>query len=99
MTSYSKFKDYQNRKNISLKYKDLILLKSFLLNQKKDKKIRFKIMLKLNQTYNTLFVNKIVNRCMFSTKVRSVSRLTNSTKAFFSDNLKAGQVCGFKKGS
>lgn len=99
MTSYSKFKDYQNRQNLALNYKNLLILKSFLLNQKKDKKIRFKIMLKLNQTYNTLLGNKIKNRCIMSTKVRSVSRLTNLTKSFFSENLKKGNVSGFKKGS
>lgn len=99
MTSYSKFKDYNNRKKLALNYKDLIILKSFLLNQKKDKKIRFKIMLKLNQTYSTLLGNKIKNRCMVSSKVRSVSRVTNLTKAFFSENLKGGFVSGFKKGS
>ena len=99
MTKYSKYKDYNNRKNLILRYKDLMVIKSFLLNQKKDKKIRFKIMLKLNQTYNTLHGNKIKNRCMISSKVRSVSRLTNLTKAFFSENLKTGSISGFKKGS
>ena len=83
MTKYSNYKDYYLRNQIKNKQEKMLLLKSFLLNQKNTKKIRFKIMLKLIKTYHSLVGNKIKNRCVFSTKVRYVSRVTNLTKASF----------------
>jgi hypothetical protein len=88
MTKYSNYKDFYLRQKIKVKQKKIFLLKSFLLNQKISKKIRFKIMLKFDRNYNTLIFNKIKNRCMFSTKIRAVSRLTNLTKSTFRDYLR-----------
>lgn len=99
MTKYSNFKDYNLRKNIGKENEKIFLLKSFLLNQQKNKKICFKIMLKLSRTYHTLIGNKIKNRCIFSTKVRSVYRITNLTKSTFRENLRWGKVSGFRKAS
>ncbi len=99
MTKYSNYKDYSLRKQVKKKQKKILLLKSFLLNQKNTKKIRFKIMLKLDRTYRMLVGNKIKNRCIFSTKIRSVSRLTNLTKTSFRNTLQWGKVSGFRKAS
>lgn len=99
MTQYSNYKDFTLRKNIKLKQSNIFILKSFLLNKKSSKKIRFKIMLKMHRLYNALLGNKFKNRCIFSTKIRSVSRLTNLTKASFKDNLQWGKLNGFKKAS
>lgn len=99
MTKYSNYKDFLLRKKIQAKQKNILILKSFLLNQKIDKKIRFKIMLKFNRNYNRLFANKIKNRCMFSTKIRAVNRITNMTKSTFRDYLHSGNVTGFRKAS
>lgn len=99
MTKFSNYKDYDLRKKIEKNEKNIFLLKSFLLNQKNSKKIRFKIMLKLSRTYSGLIGNKLINRCMMTTKIRSVSRLTNLTKSSFRDNLRWGKVSGFKKAS
>jgi len=88
MTKYANYKDFNLRKNLEKNQKNIFLLKSFLLNQKNSKKIRFKIMLKMDRTYNTLLGNKIKNRCIYSTKIRSVYRVTNLTKSSFRDNLR-----------
>lgn len=88
MTKYSNYKDYSLRQKLKIKQKKMFLLKSLLLNQKTSKKIRFKIMLKFDRNYNTLIVNKIKNRCIFSTKIRAVTRLTNLTKSSFRDHLR-----------
>lgn len=99
MTHYSKYKDFRLRKQLEKKELNIFVLKSLLLNKKISLKTRFKIMLKIQSLYKHLLGNKIVNRCMFSTKVRSVSRLTNLTKSSFKENLKWGNLSGFKKAS
>lgn len=99
MTKYSNFKDYKLRTNLKKDHEKIFLLKSFLLNQQKNKKFCFKIMLKLSRTYNTLIGNKIKNRCIFSTKIRSVYRITNLTKSTLRENLRWGKVTGFRKAS
>jgi hypothetical protein len=53
-----------------------------------DKKTRFKIMLKYQQLYKKkISQNRLKNRCMVSTKVRSVARLVNMTKATLKKNI------------
>ena len=99
MTKYSNYKDYNLRKQLKINESDIFILKSFLLRTETSKKIRFKIMLKIHKLYNGLLGNKYKNRCMFSTKIRSVNRLTNLTKASFKDNLKWGKLSGFRKAS
>ncbi len=99
MTKYSNFKDFKLRQNLKNKQLKILILKSFLLNKENSKKLRFKIMLKLHKLYNNLLGNKIKNRCMFSTKIRSVSRLTNLTKSTFRENLRWGKLNGFRKAS
>lgn len=99
MTKYSNYKDYANRIKKKEIQKKLLILKSFLLNEKNSKKIRFKIMLILTRNKLTLGSNKIINRCMYSTKIRSVSRITNLTKSSFRDNIRWGLINGFKKSS
>ena len=99
MTKYSKYKDYSLRKNLKEQELNVFVLKSFLLNKKIPVKLRFKIMLKTHKLYNHLLGNKYKNRCMFSTKVRSVNRLTNLTKSTFKENLKWGKISGFRKAS
>ena len=88
MTKYSRYKDYNLRKQLKIKESNIFILKSFLLRIETSKKIRFKIMLKMTKLYNGLLGNKFKNRCMSSTKVRNVSRLTNLTKASFNETLK-----------
>jgi hypothetical protein len=88
MTKYSNYKDYKLRIKKEKIQKDIFLLKSFLLNKKNPKKIQFKIMLKLNKIYCGSIGNKLKNRCIFSTKIRSVYRLTNLTKSSFRENLR-----------
>jgi len=87
MTKYSKYKDFKLRKDLKNNELNIFILKSFLLRKKTSKKIRFKIMLKIHKLYSGLLGNKYKNRCMFSTKVRSVNRLTNLTKASFKDQI------------
>ena len=99
MTKYSNYKDYNLRKQLKINELDIFVLKSFLLRTEIPKKIRFKIMLKIHQIYNNLLGNRFKNRCVFSTKVRAVIRLTNLTKASFNENLKWGKVNGFRKAS
>lgn len=99
MTKYSNFKDYNIRKKYKIDYSNLFLLKSMLLNQNNDIKIRFKIMLKLDTIYRELFHSRIKNRCMYSTKIRSVYRFTNLTKSTLRDNLRSGNISGFRKAS
>lgn len=88
MSKYANYKDFHLRKRLELNQRNILILKSFLLNEKNSKKNRFKIMLKLHKLYNDLLGNKVKNRCIFSTKIRSVSRLTNLTKSSFRDNLR-----------
>jgi hypothetical protein len=88
MTKYSKYKDFNLRKRLKENESNIFILKSFLLNKKTSKKIRFKIMLKIHKLYTGLLGNKYKNRCMSSTKVRSVNRLTNLTKSTFKEELK-----------
>lgn len=99
MTKYSNYKDFSLRKQLKNKELNIFILKSFLLEKKTPKQIRFKIMLKITKLYNEFLGNKFKNRCIFSTKIRSVNRLTNLTKASFKDNLKWGKVSGFRKAS
>jgi len=56
-------------------------------------------MLKMHKLYHSLLGNKFKNRCIFSTKIRSVSRLTNLTKSSFRENFRWGKLSGFKKAS
>jgi len=99
MTKYSKYKDFKLRKDLKNNELNIFILKSFLLRKKTSKKIRFKIMLKIHKLYSGLLGNKYKNRCMFSTKVRSVNRLTNLTKASFKDQIQWGKLSGFRKAS
>ena len=99
MTKYSNYKDYKKRQELEKIQENIFLLKSFLFNQKNSKKIRFKIMLKLSRNYHTLIANKLKNRCIFSTKIRSISRITNLTKSSFRDYVRWGKINGFKKSS
>ena len=69
MTKYSKYKDFNLRKRLKENESNIFILKSFLLNKKTSKKIRFKIMLKIHKLYTGLLGNKYKNRCMSSTKV------------------------------
>lgn len=99
MTKSLNVKDFKIRQNIKQNYENFFLLKSMLLNENNDKKIRFKFMLKLSRIYNDLNHNKMKNRCIFSTKIRSVYRLTNLTKSSFRDNLRQTNIAGFRKAS
>lgn len=99
MTKYSNYKDYQLRKNLKDNELNIFVLKSFLLKKKTPKNIRFKIMLKIHKLYGGLLGNKYKNRCILSTKIRSVNRLTNLTKASFQENLKWSKLSGFRKAS
>ena len=98
MTQYSLFKDYKTRQTLKKKQKNLILLKAFILNEQNSKKNRFKIMLKMDRFYADLKHNA-KTRCIFSTKTRSVSRMTNLTKASFKNTLTWANASGFKKSS
>jgi lysine/ornithine N-monooxygenase len=88
MTQYGNYKDFYFRNKLKKLQKNKLTLKFFLSNSIIDKKIRFKIMLKYQQLYKkNISQNKIKNRCMISTKVRSVSRLSNMTKATLKKNI------------
>ena len=89
MTKYSNFKDYEHRKILRIEEgSTFIILKSLVLRKETSNKIRFKIMLLLSNLFHTSLGKKFYNRCIFSTKVRSVNRITNLTKASFNENLK-----------
>jgi ribosomal protein S14 len=88
MTKHANFKDFFLRKNIQKYQADFLVLKFLLLNRKNSKKIRFKIMLKLHKLYRDLLGSKLKNRCISSTKIRSVSRITNLTKSTFRETLR-----------
>jgi hypothetical protein len=88
MSKHANYKDFYLRKRLKLNQNSIFVLKSFLLNAKNSKKIRFKIMLKMHKLYKDLLGNRLKNRCIFSTKIRSVSRLTNLTKSSFRDNIR-----------
>ena len=70
-----------------------------LAQEETSKKMRFKIMLKMHKMYHNLLGNKFKNRCVFSTKIRSVSRLVNLTKSTFRETLRWGKLNGFRKAS
>lgn len=99
MTKYSNYKDFSLRKKLKENQSKIFILKSFLLKEEISKTIRFKIMLKIQQLHKGLIGNKTKNRCIFSTKIRSVSRLTNLTKSSFRENLRWGKLTGFRKAS
>ena len=99
MTHYSKYKDYIIRKQLKNKNKKIFILKFLLQNTRESKNFRFKIALKLQEIYNKNFQTKIKNRCIQTTKVRSVSRLSNLTKASFKSSMNFGKLNGFKKSS
>jgi ribosomal protein S14 len=99
MSKHANYKDFFLRKQLKLKQKNTFILKSLLLNEKNPKTIRFKIMLKMHKLYKDLLGVKFKNRCIFSTKIRSVSRLTNLTKSSLRDNIRWGKVTGFRKAS
>ena len=88
MTKHANFKDFLLRKNLKTYQDDLLVLKCLLLNKKNSQKTRFKIMLKMHKLYRDLLGNKLKNRCISSTKIRSVSRLTNLTKSTFRETLR-----------
>ena len=70
------------------------------INECKDwTKVEQDLQQKVHKLYNNLLGNKFKNRCVFSTKARAVTRLTNLTKASFNENLKWGKLNGFKKAS
>ena len=99
MTKHANFKDFLLRKNLKTYQDELLILKCILLNKKNSSKTRFKIMLKLHKLYRDLLGNRLKNRCMASTKVRAVSRITNLTKSSFRETLRWGRLCGFRKSS
>ncbi len=99
MSRHANYKDFFLRKQYKSNQKKLIILKFFLFKSQKEKKNSFKFMLKLAKLHKALFNNRIKNRCMFSTKIRSVSRLSNLTKSSFRENLRWGKLNGFKKAS
>jgi hypothetical protein len=88
MTHYSKYKDFILRKKFKNYQSDILLLKFFLLKEKLPKNFRFKIMLKLQQLHSGLLGVKYKNRCMISTKVRSVSKISNLNKSAFREYLR-----------
>jgi hypothetical protein len=88
MTKHANFNDFSLRKNLKRYRERLLVLKCLLLNEKNSPKIRFKIMLKMHKVYRDLLGNKLKNRCISSTKIRSVSRLTNLTKSTLRENLR-----------
>lgn len=99
MTSYSRYKDFIYRKDKQKNQMNLLILKSFLLDSNLSKTTRFKIMLKMNDEFSLLLGNKLQSRCIYSSKIRSVSRISNLTKASFKNNLHWGKVNGFRKSS
>lgn len=88
MTHAFKYKDYKLRKNLKNFQENILLLKFFLLKEKLDRKTRFKIMLKFQRTYKGLFGVRYKNCCIFSTKTRSISRISNLHKSFFREYLR-----------
>lgn len=99
MTHYSKYKDYQNRQNLKKNYLNLFALKYLLKNSKMPKYLRFKLTWKIQKLQKEIHFNKIKNRCITSTKIRSISRISNLSKAFFRNDLNWGKINGFRKSS
>ena len=99
MSRHANFKDFHNRKKFEQNQKKILILKTLLLKGEKVNKNKLEIMLKIQQLHGALSKTKIKNRCMFSTKIRSVSRLSNLTKSAFRENFRWGKLSGFKKAS
>ena len=98
MIKYKRYKDFSYRKNLK-KNEQLHFLFTYLLQKKKKKKInKFKLMLKKQLLYK-LINTKIINRCINSNKIRSVTRVTNLTKNSFKHYYSLGDIMGFKKSS
>jgi len=99
MTHYSKYKDYIRRQKLKKTFINIFVLKYLINNLQISKSVRFKIMLKLQKLHKNTHFNKIKNRCIVSTKVRSISRTSNLTNAFFKKNINWGKINGFRKSS
>jgi hypothetical protein len=87
MTHYSKYKDYVRRQKLKKNFITIFVLKYIIKNLKITKNIRFKVMLKIQKFHKYNQINKIKNRCIVSTKVRSISRVSNLTNAFLKKNI------------
>jgi hypothetical protein len=87
MTHSSKYKDYFCRQQLKKYQKKILILKYLIKNTNFSKSFRFKLMLKMQLLRQKNLKNKIKNRCMFTSKVRSVSRLSNLTKASFKSSI------------
>lgn len=99
MTHYSKYKDYKNRQNLKKNYINIFVLKYLLKNSQMPKYLRFKVMWKIQKLHDKTHFNKVKNRCITSTKVRSISRISNFSKGFLKNHLSWGKINGFKKAS
>jgi len=86
MTYYSYSRDKTLRKLKKKNEKVLLLLKSFLHNEKISKFNRIKLMLKFS-SLSQKFIKNYKNRCMFTKEVRAVSRITNLAKSSFKNSL------------
>jgi hypothetical protein len=86
MTYYSYSRDLKLRKLKKQNEKILLLIKSFLHNEKISKFNRIKLMLKFS-SLSQGFVKNSKNRCMFTKEVRAVSRITNLAKSSFKNSL------------
>lgn len=98
MIKFKKFNDFSKRKKLK-KVEQINLLIFYLLKKKSNNNlIKFKLMLKKQLLFNYTKV-KIINRCINSNKIRSISRNTTLTKSSFKDYYSYGNITGFKKSS
>lgn len=98
MIKFKKYKDFSLRQNLK-KNEQLHFLFTYILKKKEKKKINiFKLMLKKQLIFKSINT-KIINRCINSNKIRSVTRLTNLTKNSFKHYYTYGNIMGFKKSS
>ena len=93
------YKDQTNRKNyqkLQIKY---LWYKYLLYNENISVNFRFKIMLKFQTLKYLGLKTKIKNRCMYSSKARGTSRISNLAQASFKNYWANGEVSGFRKAS
>ena len=99
MSRHANFKDFHNRKQFEHNQKKILILKTLLLKGEKVNKNKLEFMLKIQQLHCSFNKTKVKNRCMFSTKIRAVSRISNLTKSAFRENFRWGKLSGFRKAS
>lgn len=96
MIKYLKYKDKKNREKNN---NNSFLISYLYSNRKINSKLKFKIMLKMQELKNKKSMYNKVNRCIITNKSRAIMRLTSLSKAEFKKQYVKKQITGFTKSS